>query len=984
MFCAPILLTNNSLDSTIVSERGIVIGNSEILFRPALVNRLEEVVNRYPLTVICGPAGSGKSALLAMFAMQADRPVVVVPESPQGEILKSVVTALASRFTTINRLALLRFLKTPDFTETLQDLLQALPPHLIVIDSQATGSLHPFIPYSRFLVATRVLPSYPDNYGLIGEGDLAFSPEEIKSIAMKRFGIWVEDEEAVRLRNRTGGNAGRLLAAIRQEQQVMGYFESLPDDLKWFLPRAGVFPMILSERCRALLGVDPEPLIWELTQRGILSEGRIARGDLRQVARRLDEEEFRALSLKAAGILISERDYQAAGKVLLNLGDYPRLLEFIGRYGREIYSQGKARLLGNWFGQIPDEELSRSPTAMLLCGRVLANDLDQPGLALDLFVRAERAFLEEGQPLEAVQASLWQSVALRLSGDPVTALHLARIGVRKLEELGAGTALLAWALRVRGLAYRLTGSLEHHFADISQALAFYTVLKDGWYIAMCHHDLGLGLDQAGQVETARYHYEQAVRVWEELSAWGDLSNTLNCMGNNQHLRGEFEQALDYFQQSRLAAEKSGSSRRLAFVHSSIAVTSLALERFKEALEELDRSNFHARRAEARAVMVYNTVTQGSVHLGRGDIEQAEKAAELAIYLATERCFTQELGLACELRGEISLARLDTAGALDYFSRAVEVFLGCDRPGAIRSQLMAAQAYLADMRQSAALDALRQAITMAKECTLDFGTITKKALPVLAHFWQCPAATEADREGIELLGGWQLLPRTQFISFGEPKFMAGGRAWGFSNRGIIGRTPELLLHLLLAEPAGIGRETVQTNLWPDEAPERSRNYFHQVVRRLREVNLEDPRLLRPQEGCYSFKVNFCDYLAFTYLARRIEASPELELRLELIDLYRGELLAGFDLGEWGRDLRQQAELIFLKNTKLAVRELLALKENEKALGYLRHGLKIEPYDEDLITLNLEVHQTMQLGYPVQKIAQQYALELGFVPECLTGY
>ena len=95
--------------------------------------------------------------------------------------------------------------------------------------------------------------------------------------------------------------------------------------------------------------------------------------------------------------------------------------------------------------------------------------------------------------------------------------------------------------------------------------------------------------------------------------------------------------------------------------------------------------------------------------------------------------------------------------------------------------------------------------------------------------------------------------------------------------------------------------------------------------------------------------WCDALTFDKLFERLAwTSPKnaLDLQLELISLYQGEFLAGFELGEWGSVRRAAYENKFLQVVKLASEQLIKNKTPHEALNVINQGLNRDYFREDL--------------------------------------
>jgi DNA-binding SARP family transcriptional activator len=211
---------------------------------------------------------------------------------------------------------------------------------------------------------------------------------------------------------------------------------------------------------------------------------------------------------------------------------------------------------------------------------------------------------------------------------------------------------------------------------------------------------------------------------------------------------------------------------------------------------------------------------------------------------------------------------------------------------------------------------------------------------------------------------------------------------FSQRGRIRRMPEFLLYIILAgQNVGVRWGEVCAAIWPDLDSERSSLNFHQTLRRFRDSIFGDPDYVIVQDDYYRVNPDYlmwCDALVFDTLFERAAAAPPeqaLALQLEIIDLYQGEFLAGFELGEWGMACRTRYETWFLQTVRLTIDQLLQAGDPRQALAVIHKGLNRDYFREDLHRRAAEIYA--QLGL-YEDLAQHYAtLNKTFVEELGTS-
>jgi two-component SAPR family response regulator len=164
------------------------------------------------------------------------------------------------------------------------------------------------------------------------------------------------------------------------------------------------------------------------------------------------------------------------------------------------------------------------------------------------------------------------------------------------------------------------------------------------------------------------------------------------------------------------------------------------------------------------------------------------------------------------------------------------------------------------------------------------------------------------------------------------------------------------------------------LWPDLSSDKASISFHQTLKRLRDSVLGENDYIVVQDDYYRVNpryLEWCDVLAFEQLYERLATATgeeSLTLQLELMALYRGEFLAGFELGEWGTAYRSSCEVRFLQIARLAGQQLLDGGAPREALMVIQKGLAEDYFREDLHYYALKAYA--QLGLH-ERLATHYA-------------
>jgi DNA-binding SARP family transcriptional activator len=442
-----------------------------------------------------------------------------------------------------------------------------------------------------------------------------------------------------------------------------------------------------------------------------------------------------------------------------------------------------------------------------------------------------------------------------------------------------------------------------------------------------------------------------------------------------YLREAYEEALKRFQESLDIALQIGVTRRAAFAQASIGDVYLESQEYDRALEAYGLSTQFAREAGVRSLEVYNLVKVGECFYRQHDLAQALTLASQARSIAAETGLTFEQGLACALQAKIYVRQGEYGASFDLFAVAVAYVIRSDVLEQAKARLWWSYSLLLDLRATAALEQLQEAIRLALamgEVRQGLGPTVAEVQPLLWNFLYRADTPASTRDSLYLLLGLTqegvngARPSLQVYAFGPPALVVADRRRQFSQRGGMPKTPEFLLYLLLeGQDGGCRWSDVSAALWPDLDIDRASRSFHQILKRLRDVIFESPDYILLHNDYYQVNpayLDWCDALAFESLyerASRVAPKEALALQLELIALYQGEFLAGFELGEWGEAYRATCEARFLQTVKLAGQQLLKAGSPQEALAVATKGLAVDYFREDLHQLILSAYAQLDL-------------------------
>jgi ATP/maltotriose-dependent transcriptional regulator MalT/DNA-binding SARP family transcriptional activator len=839
----------------------------------------------------------------------------------------------------------------------------------------------------------------------LSEEELRFTGEEVQLVMRKRFGRQIDLARAKEIAQATDGNVAqilltghimhvdRLIGRLRQrlgDDQSIIYdylatevFGKQPPEFQRFMLYTSVLPDMTPELCNALLDIsDAQNHLQELvrkdlfiTQFGAGFRYHDLFAEFLRAKLGKDEALHRQVCLKAARLLAKQNYLEESIALFLSIHAWDEAAVLLEAEGWSFRDSGRVLTLNQWLIHIPEDELLNHPRLLLLRGLILNDNFGDAKVAMTLFQRAEAQFSKQNDLIGIAEAQIFQSDVLRMIGHAQRSLDLVVTGVKQLERLNPPDQVLAWALKQRGHAHIINGNISAALSDLRRALASFEALDDKFRIGVCHHDIGVCLEKQGNIHGAIHHFKQAVRIWEILGNANDLANTLNSLGVSLNIVGAYDEALSYFDDGLDIALSIGASRRAAFIQASIGDTYLDRQEYNQAIASYNTSTEFARQANIQSLEIYNQVKVGECFYRQGDLNEALHLASQAREIAAEIGLIFEKGLACALQAKICVRRAEFSASFKFFEEALSCFSNNDVLELARIRLWWGYSLFLDFRAMAAFEQVQEAISLALamgDLIQGLGSTVAATFPVLHYFFHQPGISTGMRDNIQLLLRQSpedielSKPSLQVFLFGTPTLIVSGRPRQFSQRGRTRKLPEFLAYLLLeGRGTGCRWSEVSASFWPDEDPERASNLFHQNLRSLRDVIFTDHDYIVVRDDYYQLNPDYlewCDALAFERVFERAsKAGPAeaLALQLELIELYQGTFLSGFEITEWGATRQALYEAKFLQAVELACDQLLTMGRPEEALAIINKGLSIDYFHEALHRLAFRAYTQLNL-------------------------
>jgi serine/threonine protein kinase/Tfp pilus assembly protein PilF len=145
---------------------------------------------------------------------------------------------------------------------------------------------------------------------------------------------------------------------------------------------------------------------------------------------------------------------------------------------------------------------------------------------------------------------------------------------------------------------------------------------------------GIRIDQLRTDEGLQYA-EQALAIFQQGNYGKDISSCLTSIGRARRRKGEYETALQVFQQKLQLARDASDQRQIAFSLGEIAMVFYEQERYTEALSRYDESYEIYKPLGARVNLAYNRLFRGNLLWRLGRYEEARASINEARELADQ-------------------------------------------------------------------------------------------------------------------------------------------------------------------------------------------------------------------------------------------------------------------------------------------------------------------------------------------------------------
>ena len=908
--------------------------------RPDLVSRLRlhallDTIIDCRLYLVIAPAGYGKTTLLADWARQASMRVcwyqVATMDQNSHQFYAHFVATLRSQFASfgsdstaaLNSLVAGQGSTVQFLTTVVNDLYDHVEEefalviddyHLVDKEEEIIHFVSQFVQYApdtcHVVLSSRTLTSLPDLDLLVARGhvrglgheELAFTPDEIQTLALQHFKHHLEPKQAEALAELSEGwITGLLLSAHAQGWRdndqlrvlkasgvdLYSYFAQQVLDkqvpaLRDFLLRTSLMEEFDAEFCAYVLGADSSvageewSTLLDLARQNNLFVSETSlhtrrlryhslfQEFLRQRFVRENPAEASALLQRLAAVYAERQQWDQAYQSYRLLGDTQAQIVFLETFGLPMLNAGRSQLLVRWVEELPYSVQSEHGNLMTAYGKALVlTGESQHGI--HVLNQAEAVIRLRNDPVALIRVLAYRSTAWRLVGRYQDSLEDAEQASQIAETLEQTESdaqdSMAVCLRSKGLAQYMLGQVEQGVAWLQKALSAFQVLGHAQETSIILMDVGLAHLNAGNYREALSLFEQALPELRRSHNIAGQAHVLNNLGYLHSMRGDYQAATIALREGLICAQKSGCKRVEASI---LATLADILDEFGMAAAAKATYELAAAVAEEigeRFLILYIQLARTRTAWLLDDWEAAFGYLDTAEQLVRENDSLLERSLYRLTMGRYYLARRRPDLALAPLQSAVEQFVNSGQVlDMARGQLflaaatshsdpLAARQILEQVLGSVQLSNNRHLLVVTGRCIrsdLERLAALAEGNTAITQFLADIDQFASSLPGLRRAAQDQLSEWLPISVESSPSLVicALGNPEVFVKGKVIGNADWVTLQArdmffcLLAHPRGLTKEKIGLLLWPDCSSSQLKTRFKNTIHRMRNALPEE--------------------------------------------------------------------------------------------------------------------------------------------------
>jgi ATP/maltotriose-dependent transcriptional regulator MalT/DNA-binding SARP family transcriptional activator len=1040
-----------------ISKTKIIVPHRrpELLSRTRLLESLKVLLDN-KLLLLSAPAGYGKTSLLIDLASHTDMPVCwlsldLLDRNPQ-RFLAYLIASLAEQFPRVGETSRVQLHQSRSIEEDAESILVTLTNELyenaendflLIIDDFHLLDEAPIIAVlvNRFLqlvdenchllLSSRTLPELDDVTLMVAREqvaglshvDLAFVPREVQALYAQNHHQHLSDEMASEFIEQTGGwITGMVLSNLPGVARVSGVdtfaylgrqvLDQQPEEVRFFLLRTSLADEFSADFCEVVLGpLFPHQESWYTLMGWILeknlfvlpvgADGRwlryhpLFREFLQARLREERPQEVQPILQRMVMAYEKAGEWEKAYFICKQLNDPEALVKVVEKAGTSML-QAALVTLESWINSLPPSLVRTRPGLISLRGPLLAmkgdlkesNDLlntavsmyrkseEIPGLALALVRRAHTLRL-----LGKYEASL---------KDVEEALQLAEMDISL-------QPLYAEALRIKGLNLYRLGQSRRAIENLEYSLLLYKELREMGSIPMLFGETAMVYAAVGDVESAKAHFQEALKIWRAEKNLYSQADTMNNLAVFYHQLGEYELASETYESGLTCAVSSHNQRAESLIMTGIGDLYSEIEEFEAAAQAYEQAETIASSLSGFFISNYLVLAKANLALLQGDPDAALEILRAFQKNLKVNPSTYERGLWSLLEGRTHLLKHETKKAITFLKDGKDCFIQDGRESETLwclVWLMAAYEQ-AGQRENAKLQfrelmtirnksthvlliTLHQASTWLKVLQND-PEIGRNLAGLLDKSFQLSERIISVRRALRRHARSIQLPAASLTvrAFGRAEVSVNGRVIPMSEW----RTKsvrDLFFYFLFRQEA-LTKEQIGEVLWPEtNDPQTLKARFKDEIYRLRRAVGRNAIIF--DEVYYRFNRTLdyeYDVEAFESYVARARKTRDTERNIEwyqkAVDLVQGTYLSESD-SSWVVEERERLGQMYESALEELSRLYLNTNQLDQSLSIGQIALSQNRYNEDIYQLQMRAYAALGDRAAVVRCYQMCRAEL----------
>ncbi|MGD8545356.1 MAG: tetratricopeptide repeat protein [Candidatus Bathyarchaeota archaeon] len=228
-------------------------------------------------------------------------------------------------------------------------------------------------------------------------------------------------------------------------------------------------------------------------------------------------------------------------------------------------------------------------------------------------------------------------------------------------------------LHHKGIIYWYRGELNQALEHYQQSLKIKEELGNRKGIADSLNNLGLVYWSKGELNQALEHYQQSLKINKEIGNKKGIAVLLNNLGNVYRLRGELNQALEHYQQSLTISEKLGDKQDITKSLNNLGTIYRLKGELNQALEHYQQSLTISEKLGNKHDIALALNNLGDVYDLKGELNQALEYHQQSLKINKEIGNRLHIALSLCNVGSIYMKKENADLALEYYQQGLSIY-----------------------------------------------------------------------------------------------------------------------------------------------------------------------------------------------------------------------------------------------------------------------------------------------------------------------